>query len=353
MIHEIRLCSRNAGKLAMQIKLDIAAHTAASMEQPYIDRIFFAPLRKGNLGQFNTEYNAIFLSEELLHGTDYNHILAVALHEAAHAAQYQHYGYTAHDDLFRRICREFGVDEGYEKAKVDIAKQSKLLDRIRKLEALSSSPFEAEAQSALLKARQLMAEHSIEDNERTEEDSIYEMDFYEGARIQQKQKCLSRMVKAITGIFVITVHYSREYGDKENFSGIRGYGSNEELEVASYIWDVLQRSIDRALKKERADNPYLYQGIQGTTNFYMGAAARIIERYAAKEEESTSRAIVLLEEKNRDKAKRIVFPEARIINRRTSFRYNEGAYNAGAAFGSKVDINKPIKQKSGTKLITN
>lgn len=351
MIDEIRLCSSSARKLASQLKVDIAKRSAKAGNITTIEKILFAPLKKGHLGQFSPEYDAIFLSDQLLHGVEYSQILSVALHESAHAAQYRQYGYTAHDDVFRKICLSFGVDEGYERARVDITKQSKLLERIRKLEALSSSPFEAEAQSALLKARQLMAENSIAEGENEESDSIYEIDFFEGKKIAQKQKCLSRMIKAITGVFVITVHYSKDAGDREDFSGIRGYGSYEELEVASYMWNVLERSIDKALKTERFYNPYLYKGVQGTTNFYMGAASEIIRRYSAKEEETTSKAIVLIEEKNRDKAQRIVFPDVRIVNRRSSFRYNESAYNAGAAFGSKVEINKPIKQKNGVKLL--
>lgn len=346
MVREIRICTAASKELSERLYRDIQKKTAETGHTARIASIFFAPLPKGRLGQYSSDSSAIFLSEALLEGSDYTQLLAIALHEAAHAIELTEYGYTAHDKLFRDICRDLGVDEGYERAKVDVSRQSRILERIKKLEALSSSPFEAEAQSALVKARQLMAENSLGENTTSNKDFVYETDLYEGGKVYQKQKALSRMVQAITGIFVITIHY-------DEFTGIRGYGSYEELEVASYLWDVLERSIDKELNKRRREKPYLFQGITATANFYLGAAEAIIERYSAKEEEATTRAIVLAGEKNREKAQRLVFTREHIRTKRSYYRRNDNAYNAGAAFGAKVEIRKPIKRESGTKLLHN
>lgn len=343
MIREIRLCSENTRILSGRLQKDIGRKLSSASYYARIDFLFFAPLTGSRLGEYLPDSRTVFLSEELLKGSaSYEQLLSIALHEAAHAVQHQNYGYTAHDQLFREICHRLGTEDGYEKARITLTRQSRMLERIRKLEALSDSPFEAEAQSALLKARQLMAENSLEDT--AEADSIYETDLYEGGKIYQKQKALSRMVAAITGIFVISLH-------TEPFSGVRGYGSHEELEVASYLWDVLERSIDKELSGRRKDNPYLYGGMQGTVNFYLGAASSVIARYSAKEEEANTRAIVLAGRKNEEKASRIVFSENRIVRKKSYYRKNDGVYSAGAEFGAKVEIRKPIRSKSGTKLL--
>lgn len=346
MIREIRICTENSRKLSEKLRADIEKKIASTGHKANISFLFFAPLSKDRLGQYSTESFAIFLSETLLDKSSYTQLLSISLHEAAHAVQFTEHGYTAHDNLFRDICNDLGVEDGYEKAKVEVSRQSKVLERIRKLEALSSSPFEAEAQNALLKARRLMTMNSLENSMEESGDSIYETDLFEGGRIYQKQKALARMVQAITGIFAITIHY-------EEFTGIRGYGSHEELEVASYLWDVLERSIDNELRKRRRENPIFFQGITASANFYLGAASSIIERYSDKKEEAATRQIVLIGERNREKAARIVFAEEHIRTRRSYYTRDDNAYNAGAAFGSKVEIRRPIRQDGRTKLLEN
>lgn len=345
MTRTIRLCSIRSIQIRGQIMKDLMA----AMKKAYIftcpfRQILFGVTDDKQLGVFIPSSGAIILSEELLN-SPYEHILSVALHECAHARQYQISGRTAHDDEFRIICRSLGVDEGYEKAVLRHDHDKSVLEKIRKLEALSLSPFEAEAQAALSKARELMVKNHLEVNMEKEEDLIYETDLYIASRIYKKQIALSQMVQAITGVYVISVR-------RDDFNGIRAYGSKDELEVAGYMWDTLERSIDYALLAKRAENPLLYQGQQGTANFYMGVFSAIAERYSKKEEQEMTKALVKIKNENERKARDIVFSESRISSNAVKYAYNEAVYNAGKSYGSELQIRQGVKYSDDVKAIS-
>lgn len=334
MTRSIRVCSPRSAEIRKKLKEETASalRSAGIYTVPYTD-ILFAVLDEKKLGIFQAEGRVIILSEELLY-SPFEEILQVALHECAHARQFQLSGTTAHDEEFRRICRQLGTEEGYDKAIIRRKQEKSVLEKIRKLEALSTSPFEAEAQAALLKARQLMAENHIEDG-RDEDDLIYETDLYQGGKVYKKQIALAQMVQKITGVYPITIH-------NDTFTGIRAYGSQEELEVASYLWDCLERSIDKALSHRRSENPWLFQGQQGTSNFYLGVLSAISEKYSQKAEEENTTALVRISDENARKAKRIVFPETRLSTRMIKYRRNEAVYNDGRGYGSRLEIRKGV-----------
>lgn len=338
MTRSIRVCSRHSAELRKAVIEDTKRllSCAGIHTVPYKD-LLFGVLDEKKLGLFLTENQVIILSEELLNAP-YEHTLSVALHECAHAREFQLTGSTAHDEEFRAICRQLGIGDGYEKAILKKQHDRSVLEKIRKLEALSASPFEAEAQAALLKARQLMAENHIQTSGEAEDELIYETDLYEGGRIYKKQISLAQMVQKITGCYPVSIH-------NEAFTGIRAYGSRDELEVASYLWDCLEKSIDRALSEKRAGNPWLFQGQQGTSNFYLGVLSAISEKYSAKEEEGNTTALVRISDENALKAKRLVFPETRLSARRMKYRRNDAVYNEGRSYGSHLEIRKGVKEK--------
>ena len=342
MIKEIRICSNRTTRITKQLLADIERKVAIVNYFVNINFIYFTPLSNEHLGVYNIEEQTIFLSEKLLHDVPYETILSIALHEAAHAVQAQTMFYTSHDNFFREICYLLGADETYARAKVDIKAQTKLLDKIKKLKALSESPFEAEAQSALLKARALMIEHSIKEDFTDEEDSIYECDLYEGLRINNKYKALLNIVTLITGTFGILTY-------RDEFSVLRIYGSYDEVEVAIYLYETLMRSIDKEIAKKRKEMPYLYKGINATTNFYNGVYSAIKERYSSKTEEANTKAIIAIQERNTEKAERIVFSDSKIKTTRQYFRKNGSIYDDGVKYGSNVNLNRPIKYKEKDK----
>ncbi len=344
MDREIRLYIREASVIADKLEADVRDKLRANGYPDDFARIFFSPLPEEKLGMFSPEDKLILISERLLNSSDYGTLLNIALHEAAHFAEYSAYASTGHDAVFRSICRELGAEEGFEKARVSIERQAKVLDKIKKLEALSASPFENEAQSAMQKVRQLMAEHSIR-IDGDEGNKIYEMDLIATSRIFQKHKCLANMIKLLSGVYVVSFH-------SDSFSGIRAYGDKEELEVASYLFDCLERSIDKELAKRRKENPLVFKGAIGTSSFYHGVYSAITMRFSAEKGGEENHALIRIHNGNEQRAKALVFDKMRLQSRKNYYRQNNSVYNEGCSFGSRLNISKGIKQGTGTKYLS-
>ncbi|MCR5731401.1 MAG: DUF2786 domain-containing protein [Sphaerochaetaceae bacterium] len=341
----IRLYSQKAAEKRdlLKKKLDgsIDRYFRKDISKSIYSDLFFSPLEKNKLGLFITSSRLILISEELLFSDD-STILSVALHEAAHAICYFETGTAVHDEYFRKVCRELGTDDGFEKASIKLEERESILSKVKKLKALSQSPFEAEAQAALKKAQELSIEYHLEEDNYPDE-RIWEADLITSSRIARKYKILARIVSLVSGVFVISVHLNE-------FDGLRCYGKRGDVEVALYLWDTLERTIDKKLREERSNNPYLYQGQIGTTSFYLGVLSSIEERYRRYDNAESTTEIVKITNENRNLAKKLVFTDARIRNSNSYVKQNTTVYNKGKSFGSKLEIRQGIK-KRGERLL--
>ena len=206
MPSQITRCSHNASVLSKRIHDDLATRALGwGLPLAYIDHpVFFAPLPQPKLGLFDSREACYFLSEDLM-SLPYEECFQIALHEAAHAAAFHTTGTLAHDEVFRSWCKALGADEAYSKAKVNMKTRSGLLDKIRKLEALSSSPFAAESEAAMRKVRELMASHKLEDD-MEEEEAIYMVDLCPAlSRISTRWTMLTAIASMQTGAYLVKV----------------------------------------------------------------------------------------------------------------------------------------------------
>ena len=342
----IRLYSESAARMSEYLRGAISARLGSvygrDLSSLIYSDIFFSPLPEGKLGLFITASRLILISERLL-SSDMDTILSIALHETAHALCYYETGSAEHDTYFREVCRKLGTSEGFEKAKIDIKKQEGIIQKIRKLEALSSSPFEAEAQAAMAKARELAIKYHI-DNSSGEEERIWEADLALGGRVSRKHKILARIVSILSGVYVITVHL-------DTFDGLRCYGQKGEVEVAVYLWETLERTIDRKLREERNGDSRLYQGQVGTTSFYMGVLASIEERFSREENIESSKAIVKMSNDSGKLARKLVFSKARITGTRSMVRQNEAVFRQGREFGRNMEIRRGVRKDDHRPLL--
>lgn len=343
MPSQITRCSHNASVLSKRIHDDLATRALdRRLPLAYIDHpVFFAPLPQPKLGLFDSREACYFLSEDLM-SLPYEECFQIALHEAAHAAAFHTTGTLAHDEVFRSWCKALGADEAYSKAKVNMKTRSGLLDKIRKLEALSSSPFAAESVAAMRKVRELMASHKLEDD-MEEEEAIYMVDLCPAlSRISTRWTMLTAIASMQTGAYLVKVK------DGDGYC-IRAYGSQDELEVASYLVDVIGRAADKELARLRTKDPS-YKGVTGTNSFYYGVYDALHTRFQADERDGdeAAGALMVIREDNAVKTQRIVFPGTRLVNKSHSVRYNKGAYEGGKAFGKDLHVSKGIK-KDGSK----
>lgn len=301
------------------------------------------------LGMYHSDSNTIRLSPSLLPNTD--DLRNVLLHEAAHYIQHSMTGRTAHDAAFRDICRELGIKEGFEKAKVHIGieKREKIRDKIEKLLALGSSSFKAEGESAVAKAQELMAEYSIRQAQCAQE-SIYSFTATEAkTRYMEYEKEFGRLISELSGCTLI--YMARETGGRS----MRFFGTIDQTEAAIYLYNEIADMTKEAYRKSLCDSvrrfasgsPFSDPGKY--SDFTYGFCRAL--RGKLKENAEASNALVLSSEKNLEVYRRILSRSSSgsyVRTRKSSSRQSFGSGESeGYKAGSRAEI--PVfSKKSGS-----
>lgn len=223
-----------------KLKLKVAIPSGTPM-------IMFANLEENELGHYDPSQNFIVLSTDLL-GDDVAEIRKnVYLHELAHWADFMINKTSGHDKTFRDICLDLGADADYSRATVKdyFDKREKVRSKVEKLIALSSSDFEEESNSAIIKAQTLMEKYNLKYTEKDSENEIFGVDVYSASRMDVWRRLLMGVISDITGTFYLT-HYTRK-GKTLSF-----FGSAEQTESALYLWEQLVYNIEQEFKKIKA-----------------------------------------------------------------------------------------------------
>lgn len=330
MQRTIRRYSSKAKVMANRLK----ASSATKNREANLSGVYFASLKDSLLGYYDPCFSTIVLSDTLL-DQDWSTLSSVYRHELAHAIQYSRTRETGHNQLFREICASLGIESEYSKAKILVNKQKNALEKIKKLIALGDSPYGPEAQSALDKARHLMAETKTEEME-SEDEAIYELCFLTRSRLSSRDIALGDMVKSITGIFIVRV------GNTDGSTSLDAYGEKSQLEIADYLFDTFAYNVEKAFKAAKAANPVLYRGITAANSYYNGVASAIRVRYANETESTDNRQLVLIGNNAEEKALRIRFAEDTLKTTTRRFQRNEKAYGDGKNFGSSLAIHEGV-----------
>ncbi len=343
----ISIYSGKVNQLRTQLKQSIRERLDNSPYKymSYIPELLFAGLKEKVLGEYDVENDVILINSRLINH-DYNILLNIALHELAHYITYR-YSKSPHDEAFKSVCLDLGVDDDFEKARVNITKKEKLIDKINKLQALSESPFSEEGLSALLKISELSAKYDISVEE--SEESICRVVLYEARRIPNKIIFLGGIISVLTGATVIKDFTRGESGR------LTAFGSYEELEVAEYLFDTLSYKIEKEIRRKRKEDPINNKGVAYVNGFYLGVLNAIsAKQQKDSETNTTSKALVVKKNKNMELAKKLYYNQFQYIARKkaTGARYNNFSYNQGNEYGKNLEIEKGIKDSKENLLLT-
>ena len=299
--------------------------------------IFFVVFpNKDRLGEYREESHIILLSEKLL-GEDFSVLKNVFLHEAAHSIDVILNGKSSgHSPLFRSYSREIGVEEGFEKARITtrMEDQKRMKEKIEKLMALSSSPFENEAMAALSKARKLLLENSDlrEEKREEKEEKIYHVDLYKAGRVPYYVSRLGAFVGKATGCFVLKV-----LGGEGNL--LRSYGKLEEVEASLYLFSHLMDALDDEIKAIRRS------GRKVTRDSFVAGACPEMEAKLRSADTSSDNALVVVQNENRSKAMRLCLEGHRLTSSRSSSYADKASMDMGKAFGRRLDVGSTMGRK--------
>ena len=295
--------------------------------------VIFSELDGDNrLGYFSEGQNLIVLNALLTADNLEEERKSVFLHELAHWMVYNKFGSGTpdHGYAFHKACETLGVPEEFDGAVAKIqdwmTKKQKAISKVKKLIALSSSPFEAEADSAMTKAKEMTDQYSLQ--YLLEEDNrLFGLDLNTYKRIDSWKTSLARLVADLSGCYRIIV--KTRYG-----SHISYYGSREQVESALYFQLYFEEALDGEYQKNRKS----LHGITDKNHFLDGLVGSLY-RKAFTTGKTTS--IIQSQKKSGERYNEIY--QGKITVTYSSARAGRG-YSLGSSVGGSMNI--PSRQSA-------
>lgn len=277
----------------------------------------------------------------------WGHLTEVLKHEMAHQFVEEVEGYEKgegpHGPTFRRICRERGIDEGAtgdpegHPEDLDPVRHS-TLRRIEHLLALAQSDNQNEAETAMATARRLMLKYNLEEAAAgTPSAYTYRHLGQPTGRRMAWQRRLANILSDYFFVDVIIVPVYRAL-EKKRGSVLEAIGTRENLEIAAYAHDFLERAAiglwkrhkkEQVLGTDRDKQSFLYGVMSGFSDK--------LERDSRKHE---NEGIVWLGDPELGRYFRARHPHVRNVSGRA--RVQTDAFSAGREAGGRIVLHRGV-----------
>lgn len=324
-------------------------------------KLYVGQHEKNNLGAYHHDTKTITLSPRLV--TMKQEVIdEILLHELAHYFQFLKYNrrskyLQSHGKEFKEMCAYIGIEDSAkmnlkntnEEAKASL-KEEGLLAKVEKLLALGESSNEAESQSAIAKANDLIQKYNLQYIGR-DIDTVYQKTVYTG---KTRGAIPSAIANLCSELFDVHPVWGR-FGDPVS---LEFNGTEEKVEVASYVFEFVQLEVERFYKRARKEH-----GLSGRTakiNYIEGLLKAYIESAKVTnqvpEEEMTEddvlmeNALVATKQKEYNLMSSMVY-NGRLKKTYSSRRSDPNARKAGQSDSSKFSINKGVNSKGGQKML--
>jgi hypothetical protein len=266
-------------------------------------------------GIWNPETRVISLNCKVLLNYDWDVVEGVFTHEIAHQLVSDKYPQAAseapHGPTFQKVCKALSLNPIYCGATVNISeygpppspfgpqseqRSNPLLDKIKKLLALSHSPEQHEATAALAKASELMIKHNI-DSSRVVPDDLGGPDF-ERWRINLETTIISKRTYLIACIiqnhFFASTMFCKRYNPSNNsyitYLDLIGRPSN--LPMAQHVYHYLVERCEALWEQHRPQAAKMGEKGRGAKNNFISALLNSFSKKLASAEKSRQVASV-------------------------------------------------------------
>ena len=329
-------------------------------------------------GRWVEKDHAILINEELFNFS-WNSVLGILGHELAHQMVSElvppeaRLSENPHGPLFVKMGTSLGINPFYLTASVNLRhespnpwppqdgeqfgeKNAKILNRIQKLLALSSSPVVAEAEAALSAAARLMARHNLENIADYPEAENYEARIIAllAKRIDTRLGLLSHIINRhffVQTIFVPTYNPST---DTEGYD-LELLGRPENTRLAEHIFHFLMERSESLWKAWHKHNPG--GGLPARNSFIhslLNSFSQKLDQAAQKNTPTSTgpatgfSALILAQDQGLQQFYHQRHPQVRKA-RSGKRSYNPAAGEAGAVAGKALNFNQPLEGSSSTK----
>lgn len=353
-ISRVRVDVREIVNLEMKLKMDRSRVLYNGVLYPLNIVVFEDNSR---LGYFDSRTYELGLSKKLMYSAHERVLKNVIRHELAHFWAFIIHGpHVMHGSEFKNICRSFNWDDEVELAYSNIQlenekiegdlKTQKLLERLKKLLALSSSDNPHERELATLKANQLLLEHNLDmtRGQNHEDETVYVKRVLEASRKQTKHVAIYEILK--------TFYVSPVFNHGTGIFYLEVIGDKTSVELAEYVAHFLNHELEQMWKEAKKKNP-TFKNLAAKNSFLRGVAKGYVEKIESQKTKSAQSFELALIEKNLQKQLKSVY--SRIgHSSMSSGTHHSGANAAGVESGRNLSIKPGISNgKTKTFLLTN
>jgi len=319
-------------------------------------RVTFIPAIKVNskeaLGfcEFDGYYYNLSFSEKLFSDSfSWDDLHEIIGHEVAHLINSRFNNSLHHDDKFREICSDLGIKSS-QTVFEHIEQTDNVLNKVKKLLALSESDNGNEAQSALLKARELMREYGIKTHSGNDE-KIYRVPLETYKSYTTEKQILTGIVKMISNVWILLSNSPK--ADYSIFGRtpekvIYAHGTKTECEIAEYLYTYLKKELAKEYKtlKEK-------ENLVGSAkpSFYNSVFRAMKARFGAQEQKQEW-GLVNYSEENMKLAKAYIYKDSHFSTQKSGrTRNNLKASLGGTSTGNNLRIRNGLNNNSSKTIL--
>ena len=288
-------------------------------------------------------------------------VLEVMLHEMAHQVVEECFPYvseSAHGPVFQKICRLLGtnpaasgdsptLDQKMHTAECSVSHSEQILQKIRKLLALSESGNIHEAEAALLKAKQLSAKHTLELAQINHEADFHMMYIGEiKKRVELADHILANILQNHFKVLVIWDNQP-DFVNGEWHRILKVHGRLSDLKIAGYVYDCLNQQIDAAWEELCRKQNIKKPGKRMKRDFSIGVLDGFAKLLARQETPALSEhedALVIIQEAKLREYYQYHNPRIR-MKRSHGVQINRELYHKGERTGRNIVISPGLEKQ--------
>ena len=299
------------------------------------------------LGYWNRDRRQIILAGLLFRRGCWSKVAAVLKHEMAHQIVDEVFvvaSETDHGPAFKRACALLEIEPD---ATMQLADQPEAVDsmrrKIEKLLALGQSTNHHEAEQALAKAHELALRYNV----RMIESAPTRAHRFRKVGLMYKR--IPAHVWAVANLvsdfyfvhYVAHVYCGRHEMLQEGNRQIELYGTEQNLDMAEYVFYFLLRQGEREWRVFRESRPNI-KGRRDKTSFLRGVYAGFRSKLDAERHAlATEKALVWTGDPSLDAFFKAHNPH--VSTRTVGSTVNPHVHDAGVAVGEKLKVHRPIK----------
>lgn len=310
-------------------------------------------------GKWDPLTKTIHVSRRLITCCSWDSVVETLKHELAHMLV-DDYDTSAHGEKFKEACRMLGTSSKAQASDADmgLSLESRdqasgsgncLLDKIKKLLALSGSMNEHEAAQALRKANELIMKYNISLNSENKFDE-YEYKRIGGLKTKRttEEILICNILKDFFLVEYIVVPSFDALDNKRVFA-LEIMGLRENLEMAEYVFCFLTNHCDLLWQQYKLINSA--RGITARKSYLIGLLEGFRQTMDSSLQAASKNELMVLNEGMLHEFCSYRHPRTVRI-KKGGMSITPGAYHQGKSDGKKVIINRPINRTGIINAIT-